>query len=215
MREAGSQVGQGHVEGFVRFVRCVVQDGYGEIPGCAVSLLAVHVGLAEVACDKGRGRRRSRVVVVLGRADIGSGQCHREGEVSLRRRVQCGCEDCPQDYAPGVLGHFNRGLFPLQRYGYVVRQRCACLCVRPFSIPRGVDCPHLYVVLRRVCEIGDDVSKVAASPGVVPHRPVGVHSLVFRGIGLDVAHIVGGDSPTAVIGWSSPHHGQRPIATSD
>ena len=73
MREAGSRVGQPYPEGLVRFIRCVVYDGYGEIPGCSVSLLAVHVGLAEVARDKGRGRGRSRVVVALGRAAIGGG----------------------------------------------------------------------------------------------------------------------------------------------
>ena len=103
--------------------------------GCAVSLLAVHVGLAEIARDKGRGRRRSRVVVVLRRADIGCGQCHIEGEVSLWRRVKRRCEDCSQNDAPGVLRHLQRSFLPLQGYGYIIRQRCAGLSVRPFSIP--------------------------------------------------------------------------------
>ena len=76
------------------------------------------------------------------------------------------------------------------------------------SIPRGVDGPHLYVVLRRVCEIGDDISKVTASAGVVPHRPVGVICLVFAG--LDVLHVVGCDPATRVSG-GSPDGSEGPI----
>ena len=62
----------------------------------------------------------------------------------------------------------------------------------------GVDCPDLHVVLGAVREAPDDIVQGAASPGVVSHRPVGVHRLVCAG--LDVANVVGRYPSTAVVG---------------